>query len=126
MRMKKWVIAPFMASMLCAACNSGNQASVSGGQETAAQLASYDPEKIELAKKSNCFSCHAIEKKMIGPSLKDVAAKYRGDAGAEDKLATRVSRGSSGTWGSIPMPANSPAVSDADIQTLVKFTLSLK
>ncbi len=79
-----------------------------------------------LAQKSNCFGCHSIEKKMIGPALKDVAAKYRGDAGAEDKLIAKVSKGSSGVWGSVPMPANSPAVKDADIKALIKFTLSLK
>jgi len=79
-----------------------------------------------LAQKSNCLACHSIEKKMIGPALKDVAAKYRGDAGAEDKLIAKISKGSSGVWGSVPMPANSPAVKDADIKTLVKFALSLK
>ena len=79
-----------------------------------------------LAQKSNCFACHSIEKKMVGPSWKDVAAKYRGDASAEDKLIAKVSKGSSGVWGSVPMPANSPAVKDADIKALVKFALSLK
>lgn len=126
MQVMKWMVTPLMATMLCAACDTRNQASVSNGQETAAQLAMYDAEKIEMAKKSNCFSCHSIEKKMIGPALKDVAARYRGDASAEDKLVAKVSRGSSGAWGSIPMPANSPGVKDADIQALVKFTLSLK
>ncbi|MDE2118106.1 MAG: c-type cytochrome [Betaproteobacteria bacterium] len=79
-----------------------------------------------LAQKSNCFACHSIEKKVVGPAWKDIAAKYRGDAGAEDRLIAKVSRGSSGVWGSVPMPPNSPAVKDADIKALVKFTLSLK
>lgn len=79
-----------------------------------------------LAQKSNCLACHSIEKKVVGPALKDVAAKYRGDASAEDRLIAKVSKGSSGVWGSVPMPANSPAVKDADIKALVKFVLSLK
>ena len=79
-----------------------------------------------LAQKSNCLACHSIEKKVVGPALKDVAAKYRGDASAEEKLIAKVSKGSSGVWGNVPMPANSPAVKDADIKALVKFVLSLK
>lgn len=79
-----------------------------------------------LAQKSNCFGCHSIDKKVVGPAWKDVAAKYRGDADAENKLIAKVSKGSSGTWGSVPMPANSPVVKDTDIKALVKFVLSLK
>ncbi len=62
----------------------------------------------------------------MGPSWKDVAAKYRGDAGAEAKLIAKVAKGGGGVWGSAPMPANSPRVSDADIKALVRFALSLK
>jgi len=79
-----------------------------------------------LAEKSNCFGCHSIDRKVIGPAWKDVANKYRGDADAENKLVTKVSRGGLGVWGNLPMPANSPAVKDADIKALVKFVLSLK
>ena len=130
MHKMKWIMTLLLASALCTACDTRNGAVVSGGKEPAgkvgaSELAAYDAGKIALAKKSNCFSCHSIEKKMIGPAWKDVAAKYRGDAGAEERLISNVSRGSSGVWGSIPMPANSPAVTDADIQALVKFALSL-
>ena len=92
----------------------------------AVEPALSEAEGRALAQKSNCFACHSIEKKIVGPSWKDVAAKYRGDASAEDKLIAKVSKGSSGVWGSVPMPANSPAVKDADIKALVKFALSLK
>ncbi|MBI5436149.1 MAG: c-type cytochrome [Nitrosomonadales bacterium] len=92
----------------------------------AAEPVLSEAEGRALAQKSNCFACHSIEKKVVGPAWKDVAAKYRGDASAEDKLIAKVSKGSSGVWGSVPMPANSPAVKDADIKALVKFTLSLK
>ena len=78
-----------------------------------------------LAKKYNCLTCHAVDKKVIGPSYKDVAAKYKGDAGAEAKLVAKVKNGGSGVWGQIPMPPNA-SVPDADIKTLVKWTLSAK
>ncbi len=105
-----------------AACDSGKM----DGKETAIPgTEGYDPGKIELAKKGNCFSCHAMEKKMIGPSFKDIAAKYRGIDAAEENLVFKVARGSSGAWGSIPMPANSPPVTEADIRATVKFILSL-
>jgi cytochrome c len=76
-----------------------------------------------LAKKYNCLTCHAMDKKLVGPSYQDVAAKYKGDAGAEAKLIGKVKNGGSGVWGQIPMPPNA-AVPDADIKTLVKWVLS--
>ncbi len=78
-----------------------------------------------LAKKSGCLACHGVDKKVLGPGFKDIAAKYKGDASAEGKLVTKVKAGGSGVWGPIPMPANSPQVKDADIQTIVKWILSL-
>ena len=80
----------------------------------------------EFAKKSACIACHVVEKKIVGPSFKDVAAKYRTDKGAEAKLVEKVKKGGVGAWGQVPMPPNSPQVKDADIQTLVKWILSLK
>ena len=79
----------------------------------------------ELAKKHNCLACHATDKKLVGPSYKDVAAKYRNDPSAEAKLFDKVKKGGQGVWGQVPMPPNS-AVSDKDIQALVKWVLSLK
>lgn len=78
-----------------------------------------------LAQKSGCLTCHGVDKKVLGPSYKDVAAKYKGDKGAEAKLIEKVKKGGSGTWGPMPMPANSPQVKDEDIKTLVKWVLSL-
>ncbi len=77
----------------------------------------------ELAKKHACFACHAVDKKLVGPSYKDVAGKYRGDKGAEARLVDKVKKGSQGTWGQVPMPPNA-AVPDADVRTLVKWILS--
>ncbi len=80
----------------------------------------------ELAKKSGCTACHAIDKKLVGPSWMDVAKKYKGDAGAEAKLEAKVAKGGSGAWGAMPMPPNSPKVAAGDIKTLVKFIMGLK
>ena len=79
----------------------------------------------ELAKKNACTACHAVDKKVVGPAFKEVAAKYKGDKTAEAKLVDKVKKGGVGVWGQVPMPPNS-AVSDKDIQTLVKWVLSLK
>ena len=80
----------------------------------------------ELAKKSGCTACHSVDKKIVGPSFKEVAAKYRTDKGAEAKLVDKVKKGGMGVWGQVPMPPNSPQVKDEDIQALVKWVLSLK
>ena len=79
----------------------------------------------ELAKKHACFACHSTDKKLVGPSYKDVSAKYRADKGAEAKLFDKVKKGGTGVWGQVPMPPNA-AVPDADIRTLVKWILSQK
>jgi len=86
----------------------------------AALSASASP---ELAKKHACFACHAVDKKLVGPSYKDVAAKYKGDKGSEARLFDKVKKGSQGTWGQVPMPPNT-AVPDADVRALVKWILS--
>lgn len=85
--------------------------------------AAGDP--LQLAKTKGCFACHTLDKKLVGPAWKDVAAKYRGDATAEAKLVDKVGKGGVGVWGTIPMPPNT-LVSEADRKTLVKFILSLK
>jgi len=79
----------------------------------------------ELAKKHNCLACHATDKKLVGPSYKDVAAKYRSDPGAAAKLAEKIKKGGQGVWGQVPMPPN-PQVPDADVDSLVKWILSQK
>lgn len=78
-----------------------------------------------LAKSSGCLACHTTEKKLIGPSYKDVAAKYRGNKAAEAELVKRVKAGSKGVWGDIPMPPNAH-VKDEDIKAIVQWVLSLK
>lgn len=78
-----------------------------------------------LAQKNNCLSCHAVDKQVVGPSYKQVAAKYKGDASAAAKLAEKVKKGGTGVWGQIPMPPN-PQVSDADMKAMIQWILSQK
>jgi cytochrome c len=78
----------------------------------------------ELAQKKNCMACHAVDKKLVGPSYKDVAAKYAKDKDAVKKLAEKIQKGGSGVWGAMPMPANN--VTPAEAETLAKWVLATK
>jgi len=80
---------------------------------------------LALMQKDGCIACHGIDKKIVGPAYQDVAAKYKGDAGAQAKLIQKVKMGGAGVWGQIPMPPNSQ-VSDDDIKALVSWILTLK
>ena len=84
---------------------------------------------LDLAKKSGCLACHSVEKKVVGPAWKDVAAKYKGQADAKAVLIDKVKKGGKGNWtevtGGAPMPPYSPRVADADIEKLVDFVLAL-
>lgn len=79
----------------------------------------------DLFKKSNCMACHAIDQKRVGPALKDVAAKYKGDSSAAEKLAKKIKAGGVGVWGQMPMPPQ-PQVSEADAKMLADYVLSIK
>jgi cytochrome c len=79
----------------------------------------------DLARAKNCIACHAMGNKVVGPAYKDIAVKYAGQAGAEDRLIQKVLKGGSGAWGAVPMPANGQ-VSEAEARTLVQWILSQK
>ena len=79
----------------------------------------------DVLKANKCMNCHDMEKKKAGPALKDIAAKYKSDKGAEAKLIDKIKKGGSGAWGAVPMPPN-PSVSDADLKTLVTWILATK
>jgi cytochrome c len=79
----------------------------------------------DLAKNKNCMACHAVDKKVVGPAYKEVAAKYAGQKDATDKLAQKIVKGGSGAWGAVPMPAN-PQVTEAEAKTLAAWVLSAK
>jgi len=78
-----------------------------------------------LATSKNCMACHALDKKLVGPAYKDVAAKYASDKTAVDKLATKIQKGGAGVWGPIPMPANTQ-VNDAEAKKLAAWILTIK
>lgn len=80
---------------------------------------------LALATSKNCMACHAVDKKLVGPAYKDVAAKYAGQKGAADKLAAKILKGGSGVWGAIPMPAN-PQVNEAEAKKLAAWVLAVK
>ena len=77
---------------------------------------------LELAQKNACTACHAVDKKVLGPSYQDVAKKYAGQKDAVAQLSESIRKGGSGKWGAIPMPAQ-PALSDADLKTLATWVL---
>ncbi|MEJ7686499.1 MAG: c-type cytochrome [Variovorax sp.] len=80
---------------------------------------------LALANSKNCMACHAVERKVLGPSFKDVAAKYKDNKTAADMLATKIIKGGSGVWGQVPMPANNQ-VNEADAKKLATWVLGAK
>ena len=80
---------------------------------------------MQLATAKNCMACHAVDKKLVGPSYKDVAAKYDGQKDAVDKLVVKVIKGGSGVWGPVPMPANAQVSAD-EAKKLVTWILGQK
>ena len=80
---------------------------------------------MELARSKNCIACHSVDKQVLGPAYKEVAAKYAGDKEAQARLTKKVREGGVGVWGQVPMPAN-PQVTEAEAQTLAKWILNLK
>lgn len=79
-----------------------------------------------LFKQNNCSACHAVAGKSVGPALTDIAAKYKGDKGAQARLETKVRNGGAGAFGQMPMPATARSIGDGDIKTMVAWVLSQK
>ena len=90
---------------------------------TAAVVASPAWASADLAQKNACMSCHAVAKKLVGPSYNDVAKKYAGQKDAAATLAKSIKGGGAGKWGPVPMPSQ-PALSDADALTLANWVLA--
>ena len=78
-----------------------------------------------LASARNCMSCHAMERKVVGPSFKEIAARYANDKGAADRLAGKIVRGGGGAWGAVAMPAN-PQVTPDEAKRLAAWVLNQK
>jgi cytochrome c len=83
-----------------------------------------DADAAQLTAKYNCQACHQVDKQLVGPAFRDIAKKYKAEAGAVSKLEAKVKNGSSGVWGAIAMPPNN--VPGADLQALVEWVMSLK
>ena len=84
----------------------------------------YAADELPLAKAKNCMSCHTVDKKLVGPGYKEVAAKYKDDKSAAAKLAVKIKAGGKGAWGEIPMPPNN--VTEDEAKRLATWVLSLK
>ena len=78
---------------------------------------------MAIARSNACMGCHAIDRKLVGPSFQQIAEKYKGDPQANAKLEKKVKGGGAGVWGPIPMPSH-PRMSDADIETVVAWVLA--
>lgn len=108
--MKNWVGSIAVAAMLSAGAVSGAFAQASGK---------------DLLAKSGCLACHAADKKVVGPSYAEVAKKFAGVKGAEDKLVAHVLNGGAGVWGQIPMPPHKH-IPEADIRAMVRYIMTVK
>lgn len=122
-------MAPDSSASAGALMGAAEEATTSAAQPATAAAVSMD-EGTALAKKSGCFACHALDKRLVGPAWQDVAARYAADkAAGKQHLLVKVAKGGQGVWAdagiNIAMPPYSPRVSDADIETLVDFILAL-
>lgn len=86
-------------------------------------VAGETPDGLVIARNNACLGCHAVDRKLVGPSFLQVAAKYKGDRQAEAKLVKKVKEGGAGVWGVIPMPAH-PRMNDNDVKTVVEWVLA--
>ncbi len=91
---------------------------------TLATQAAASTEVPDMLKKYTCTACHAVDKKVVGPAFSSIAAKYKGDPAAKEKLSLKVVNGGGGVWGTMPMPAN-PKLSQTDAATMIDFILGL-
>lgn len=78
-----------------------------------------------IARKAGCLACHAVDKKLLGPSYHEIAAKYKADAKAPAALAAKVRKGGTGVWGkAIMVPVDAKKISDADLEAVIAWILS--
>lgn len=105
-------------SMMCAGLVGALVSGVTGASAWAAAA-----DATAIARRNACMGCHAVDRKLVGPSFQQIAEKYERDASAPGKLALKVKNGGAGVWGAIPMPSH-PAMNSADIQTVVSWVLA--
>ena len=124
--MKKFLIVFAFSAMVFACDSSEDSKSAEEKKDTVATTPAISNEKgLELIGASDCTTCHAIDKKVIGPAYVDVAAKYENTPATIDTLVSKVINGGSGNWGTIAM-APHPQVPEADAREMVKYIMSLK
>jgi sulfite dehydrogenase len=99
-----------------------NRDSAAPAPESAAAAVAQDPVQRLLADNA-CLSCHGLDQKIVGPSFREVAARYAGDAGAGARLAGKIKAGGAGNWGAIPMPPHA-GLTDAQLTQLAAWILS--
>jgi cytochrome c len=88
----------------------------------ASALANAPPDTWES---KYCTGCHAVDKKMVGPAMKDVAAKYKDRKDAVEYLVGKIRKGGTGVWGQVPMPANE-SITEAEAKTLAEWLMKAK
>ena len=92
---------------------------------TAAAIMAFGAAQAADVKSRGCMACHAVDKKLVGPSYQDIANKYRGQAGAAERLAQKIRAGGAGTWGPIPMPPHAH-ISETEAKQLAQWVLAVK
>lgn len=124
--MKKFFVI-LSVSAIVFACNSSEEKPAGEKKEdTVASTPTVQNERgLELIGASDCTTCHAIDKKQIGPAYVDVAAKYENTEAVIDTLVSKVINGGSGNWGTVPMTPH-PTIPEADAREMVKYIMSLK
>jgi len=114
--MKRWFSVTVLATAITAATGQGVLAA---DAPPAASLT----DAMSIARKNACMGCHAVDRKLVGPSFQQIAGKYKGDAQAPARLETKVRNGGSGVWGVLPMPSH-PSMDGADIRKVVGWILA--
>jgi cytochrome c len=94
-----------------------------GATAWGAEQAASAPDAMAIARRNACMGCHAVDRKLVGPSFQQIAEKYKGDAQASAKLVVKVKNGGAGVWGAIPMPSH-PAMTNGDVQAVVNWVLA--
>ncbi|MEK6279103.1 MAG: c-type cytochrome [Acidobacteriota bacterium] len=129
----RWLIIPTTALTIIGAAQALTTRAPASGTVVAEALASQANQALApeaLAKKSGCFECHSVDKNVVGPAYRDIAEKYKGNAGARAALIETVKKGGKGNWTAVthdvPMPPHGRRLSPADITRLVDWVLSLK
>lgn len=125
--MKKFLIV-FGVAAVAFACNSSDDQKPADEKKedtVATAPALPDDRGLELIGASDCTTCHAIDKKNIGPAYVDVAAKYENTPAVIDTLVSKVIHGGSGNWGTVPMTPH-PTLPEADVREMIRYIMSLK